>query len=84
MNDVLMATPSVEVLAKTFTGKLLRSTDAAFDEAEAEIKSAEKALKAYLKEVCTKLEAGNDITYISLQKESHLLEIPQVMPDGAP
>ncbi|KAK9844444.1 hypothetical protein WJX74_002610 [Apatococcus lobatus] len=54
-----------------------QGVDAAFDEAEAEIKSAEKALKAYLKEVCTKLEAGNDITYISLQKESHLLEIPQ-------
>ena len=33
MNDVPMATPSVEVIAKTFTGKLLRSTDAAFDEA---------------------------------------------------
>ena len=35
-------------------------------------------MKGYLKEVRAKFEAGNDITYISLQKESHLLEIPQV------
>lgn len=52
--------------------------DTVFDEAEAEIKVAEQDLKAYLKEVRAKFEAGEDIIYISLQKESHLLEIPQV------
>lgn len=33
MNDAPMAAPSVEALAKTFTGKLLRPTDPGFDEA---------------------------------------------------
>ena len=56
----------------------MQGVDGAFDEAEAAIAATEKSLKTYLKEVRSCCDAGNEITYISLQKESHVLEIPQV------
>ena len=56
----------------------MQGVDAEYDEAEAAIAAAEKGLKAYLREARDDCDAGKEITYISLQKESHVLEIPQV------
>lgn len=63
---------------------VVQGVDAAFDEAEAEISLAENDLKKHLREVQDRFDAGGAITYISLQKESHLLEIPQVLPVEMP
>ncbi len=56
----------------------MQGVDEAFDEAESVINAADKSLKVFLKEARARCDAGSEMTYISLQKESHVLEIPQV------
>ena len=51
--------------------------DQEYDEAEAAVKEAEKALAEHLKEL--KAELGSrDVKYASLNKESHVIEVPEV------
>jgi hypothetical protein len=49
--------------------------DAAYDEATSQVGSCEKDLAAYLKEVREQLGAGKEVTYCSLNKDSHLIEV---------
>ena len=56
----------------------MQGVDEAFDESESAINAAEKSLKVFLKEARARCDAGSEMTFISLQKESHVLEIPQV------
>ena len=57
---------------------LCQGVDAAFDSAEAEVAAAEASLEQYLAEIRRRL--GRGISYVNLNKESHLLEVPEVRP----
>lgn len=55
----------------------LQGVNEAFDSAQAAIREADAQLKDYLKDV--QQEVGcKQIVYVSLQKDSHVLEIPEV------
>ena len=61
------------------TGRVVPAAgvDQEYDEAEAAVKEAEKALAEHLKEL--KAELGSrDVKYASLNKESHVIEVPEV------
>ena len=42
--------------------------------------TADSALKAYLREVRAELGAGKEVCYAPLNKETHVLEVPEVRP----
>ena len=51
--------------------------DEVFDNAKNSLRSTDSQLKAYLREVQEELNC-KQITYVSLQKDSHVFEIPEV------
>ncbi|CAL8470971.1 g10513 [Coccomyxa elongata] len=57
--------------------------DAAFDDADARVAAVEADLAQHLKDVRKKLGCSG-ITYVSLNKDSHLLDIPDSAADGVP
>ena len=57
---------------------LCQGVDAAFDSAEAEVAAAEASLEQYLAEIRRRL--GRGISFVNLNKENHLLEVPEVRP----
>lgn len=52
--------------------------DSAFDEAEEGLEQALANLQAYLKDVRRQLGAGAEVSYVSLNKDPFLLEVPEV------
>ena len=58
---------------------LEQGVDEAFDAAKAAIQGADRRLKEYLKEVRSTLGAGKEVTYVTVNKESHLIEVPEVL-----
>lgn len=62
---------------------LLQGVDTAYDKAQESLQAADRELKTYLKAV--QQDVGNkQIVYVSLQKDSHVLEIPEVFLLWAP
>lgn len=57
-----------------------QGVDEEYDAAEAELRAADEGLKYYLRGVRSKLGAGKDVTYVAVNKESHLIEVPEVCP----
>ncbi len=49
-----------------------------YDKAEEDIASADRELKAYLKEVRGELGAGKEVCFVPLHKETHVIEVPEV------
>ena len=56
----------------------LQGVDSAFDEAETGLDQALADLQAYLKDVRRQLGAGAEVSYVSLNKDPFLLEVPEV------
>ena len=54
--------------------------DASFDEAEQHIAEADEMLEEYLEQVRGRLKCKRGIVYVSLNKDSHVLELPEVYP----
>lgn len=55
-----------------------QGVDENYDAAEADLQAADRQLKDFLKEVRAKLGAGKDVAYVAVNKETHLIEIPEV------
>ena len=57
---------------------LSQGVDASFDEAEHHIAEADEMLEEYLEQVRGRLKCKRGIVYVSLNKDSHVLELPEV------
>ena len=55
-----------------------QGVDASFDEAEQHIAEADEMLEEYLEQVRGRLKCKRGIGYVSLNKDSHVLELPEV------
>ena len=55
-----------------------QGVDEAYDAAEVDLAAADRILKEFLKEVRAKLGAGKDVAYVAVNKETHLIEVPEV------
>ena len=62
------------------TGRVVPAAgvDEAYDAAEAAVAEADAALSDYLQEVRAELGGGKEVRYASLNKESHVIEVPEV------
>lgn len=56
----------------------LQGVSAEFDEAEDALESNDQALQSHLEQVKAQLKSNRGICYVSLNKDSHVLEIPEV------
>ena len=56
----------------------LQGVDKDFDDAEEAVKGREAALAEYLQQIRDELSAGQDLCYVTINKDVNLLEIPQV------
>ena len=56
----------------------LQGVDSAFDDAEEGLEQALADLQAYLMDVRRQLGAGAEVSYVSLNKDPFLLEVPEV------
>ena len=50
-----------------------------FDEAEGTLESVDEDLQTHLDDVKSRLKSNRSICYVSLNKDSHVLEIPEVV-----
>lgn len=56
----------------------MQGVSAEFDEAEATLESVDGELQSHLEQVKSQLKSNRSICYVSLNKDSHVLEIPEV------
>jgi len=57
---------------------MVQGVDAAFDEAEQGVSEVDENLEDYLDQVRSRMKCKRGIAYISLNKDSHVLELPEV------
>lgn len=60
----------------------VQGVDQGYDEAEAAVTACEAELAKYLKQIRQQLRAGQDLCYVTVNKDANLLEIPQVSGDA--
>lgn len=58
----------------------LQGVDKDFDEAEEAVKGREADLAEYLRQIRAEFGAGQELSYVTVNKDANLLEIPQVTP----
>ncbi len=58
----------------------LQGVDADYDAAEAAVEAKEGDLNDHLKEVRRAIGGGREVCYVSVNKDSHLIEVPQQSP----
>lgn len=56
----------------------LQGVDAAFDEAEQGVAEVDELLEEYLEQVRSRMKCKRGIVFVSLNKDSHVLELPEV------
>ena len=54
----------------------MQGVDADYDAAEAAVNAREDDLKEHLKDVRRSLGGGREVCFVSVNKESHLIEVP--------
>lgn len=57
----------------------MQGVSAEFDEAEGNLEGIDEELQGHLEQVKAQLKSNRSICYVSLNKDSHVLEIPEVL-----
>ncbi len=61
-----------------------QGVNAEYDAAEEHLAAADAKLTVYLKELRCLLGAGKEVCYVALNKETHVIEVPEVFPMTVP
>ena len=64
--------------------RVMQGVNEDFDAAEEALAAADAELKVYLTEIRGLLDAGKEVCYVPLHKESHVIEVPEVCHHNTP